>query len=58
MNELQTRRRLRKLAEIIADDTHPQHQLAVDLAETALALDPPAGWVESDPCEPYGIARP
>ena len=56
--DLVARRRIRKLAEIVACDTHPQHQLAVDLADTAEALDPPAGWVESDPTPPHGMVRP
>jgi hypothetical protein len=55
---LTARRRLRKLAEIVGDDAHPQHQLAVDLADTALELDPPAGFVESDPTPPHGMVRP
>lgn len=37
----QARRRL-KAAAILADPTHPQHQLIVDLVDTAIALDPPS----------------
>lgn len=45
----------RKARQIIADPTHPQHRLLVDLVETALVLDPPD---DTDWCPPSGIARP
>lgn len=55
---LADRRRLRKAAAILADDTHPQYGIIANAVDTALELDPPDGWVESDPCDPHGIARP
>jgi len=47
--DLQLARRRRKLIEILADREHPQHHLAVDLADTAIALDPPSGWQPEQP---------
>lgn len=42
--DLDRARDLRKLREILTDPTHPQHQLLVNLLETATALDPPPSW--------------
>jgi len=43
-----TNTRLRKAVEIVTDPAHPQHRLLVDLVDTAVELDPPAGFVEGD----------
>ncbi|MEP7115245.1 MAG: hypothetical protein ABI862_18425 [Ilumatobacteraceae bacterium] len=42
-------RLVRKAKEIISDPQHPQHGLLLNALITAMALDPPADFTESDP---------
>ena len=47
--DLERYRRSMKAKAILADETHPQHTLLVDLLDTAIALDPPEGWDQDPP---------